>query len=93
MKDENHLYMCISVVLNFNLFSRFADIFNKHLRMFLICIYIGSFIGFLWFTLLVNDILPNSTGKNQINCMLKTCFFLFSQLNNYYIHQKAFILS
>ncbi|XP_063417712.1 solute carrier family 49 member 4-like [Mytilus trossulus] len=48
---------CISSVI----ISRFADIFNKHLRMFLICIYFGSFIGFLWFTLLVNDILPNST--------------------------------
>ncbi|CAG2196757.1 DIRC2 [Mytilus edulis] len=59
---------CISSVI----ISRFADIFNKHLRMFLICIYIGSFIGFLWFTLLVNDILPNSTVSLYVAIILGT---------------------
>ncbi|XP_052078010.1 solute carrier family 49 member 4-like [Mytilus californianus] len=59
---------CLSSVI----ISRFADIFNKHLRMFLICIYIGSFIGFLWFTLLVNDIIPNSTVSLYVAIILGT---------------------
>lgn len=51
--------------LKFIIFSsRFADMFNKHLRIFLLFMYIGSLVAFAWFTLLVNDILPKSRGKH-----------------------------
>jgi len=41
---------------------RFADIFSKHMKLFLLVLNITSGVCFVWFTLLVNSFIPNSVG-------------------------------
>lgn len=45
-------------------FFRFADIFSRHHRFFLIGLYVVGGLAFLWFILLVEDILPDSEGMH-----------------------------
>lgn len=46
------------------LFFRFADIFSRHHRFFLIGLYVVGGLAFLWFILLVEDTLPDSEGMH-----------------------------
>ncbi|XP_062589232.1 solute carrier family 49 member 4-like [Saccostrea cucullata] len=51
---------------------RFADIFSRHLRFFLICMYSVGGAAFLWFVLLVEDAVPDSEVSLYISIILGT---------------------
>ncbi|XP_056000684.1 solute carrier family 49 member 4-like isoform X2 [Ostrea edulis] len=52
--------------------SRFADIFSRHHRFFLIGLYVVGGLAFLWFILLVEDILPDSEVSLYVSIILGT---------------------
>ena len=51
---------------------RFADIFTKHMRLFLICLYIGASVMIIWFTLLIQGIIASNTGMLQLTVHLNS---------------------
>uniref|UniRef100_K1QKA8 Disrupted in renal carcinoma protein 2-like protein n=1 Tax=Magallana gigas TaxID=29159 RepID=K1QKA8_MAGGI len=45
--------------------ARFADVFSRHMKMFLLLLYISGTGCFVWFTLLINGTIPESTCKSN----------------------------
>ncbi|OWF51146.1 disrupted in renal carcinoma protein 2-like [Mizuhopecten yessoensis] len=58
-------FTCITV-------ARFSDIFSKHMRLFLVILYIGGALAMAWFAVLVNGYIPNSTTSLYISIILGT---------------------
>ena len=65
--------------------ARFADIFAKHMKLFLIVLYVLGGASFVWFTLLCNNVLEFSTDQLYVSCILgglflNACLPLFYEL-------------
>lgn len=56
------------------LIARFADIFMRHMKMFLVCLYIGGAGSYVWFTLICTKIIPFSTLQIYISCIVGGLF-------------------
>ncbi|XP_048777520.1 solute carrier family 49 member 4-like isoform X2 [Ostrea edulis] len=52
--------------------ARFADVFSRHMKMFLLFLYISGTACFIWFTLLINGTIPNSTYSLYAAIILAT---------------------
>lgn len=65
MKFSNILkYMATLKIYNIIIcLCRFADVFSKHIRIFLLILYVGAAGSLVWFTLLIQGTIPNSTGR------------------------------
>lgn len=57
----------IGLTSAFHLIFRFADVFSRHMKMFLLLLYISGTGFFVWFTLLINGTIPESTCKSNIS--------------------------
>lgn len=52
--------------------ARFADVFSRHMKMFLLLLYISGTGCFVWFTLLINGTIPESTYSLYAAIILAT---------------------
>ncbi|VDI56415.1 MFS transporter, FLVCR family, disrupted in renal carcinoma protein 2 [Mytilus galloprovincialis] len=55
--------------------ARFADLFMKHMKLFLVCLYICGGGSYVWFTLICTKIIPYSLVQIYISCIIG-CIFL-----------------
>lgn len=55
--------------------ARFSDIFMKHMKLFLVCLYLGGAGSCIWFTLICIKVLSFSTVQLYISCIIG-CVFL-----------------
>ncbi|KAK3100279.1 hypothetical protein FSP39_017433 [Pinctada imbricata] len=59
---------CVATVI----LARFADAFSRHMKMLLVFLYVGSSLSFVWFSLIIQGTLPNSTVSLYIAIILAT---------------------
>ncbi|XP_078324118.1 solute carrier family 49 member 4 homolog isoform X2 [Crassostrea virginica] len=52
--------------------AKFADIFSRHMKMFLLLLYGGGTVSFVWFTLLINGTIKESTYSLYTAIVLAT---------------------
>lgn len=52
--------------------GRFADVYSKHMRLFLLALYIGSSLFMIWFILLINGYIPQSKVSLYVSVILST---------------------
>ncbi|CAC5412617.1 DIRC2 [Mytilus coruscus] len=55
--------------------ARFADLFMKHMKLFLVCLYLCGGGSYVWFTLICTKIIPYSVVQIYISCIIG-CIFL-----------------
>ncbi|XP_061164418.1 solute carrier family 49 member 4 homolog [Saccostrea echinata] len=75
--DENEagwlgFYSILAGCVGSVILAKFADVFSRHMKMFLLLLYISGSACFVWFTLLINGTIPDSTYSLYAAIILAT---------------------
>lgn len=65
-------YGTLAASLTCVIVARFSDVFTKHMRLFLVILYVGGALAMAWFTVIVNGYIPNSTTSLYISIIIGT---------------------
>ncbi|XP_033744145.1 solute carrier family 49 member 4-like [Pecten maximus] len=65
-------YGTLAASLTCVIVARFSDVFTKHMRLFLVILYVGGALAMAWFTIIVNGYIPNSTTSLYVSIILGT---------------------
>lgn len=63
-------YSLLAGCLSALIIAKFADVFSKHIRIFLLILYVGAAGSLVWFTFLIQGTIPNSTVQLYISIIL-----------------------
>ncbi|XP_033742487.1 solute carrier family 49 member 4 homolog [Pecten maximus] len=65
-------YSTVSAAVSCVIVGRFADIYSKHMRLFLLVLYTGSTLAMAWFILLINGYIPESKVSLYVSVIVST---------------------